>query len=171
MGRRAGQHGGVADLLWDDVKCFFDPDLMGSLPDVRVPNASAEDWQAVLDLVAERGWKCQYSEGESVLPVPRAKTVLSRPADAECPDLRVWPTADVLAIFRFHADDEVDFDVNLRELQGQERLDVFFGFLREIGRRLGKPVLMDPEGDSGHPVLGFDVEADRVVLLADPQVR
>ncbi|WP_406435634.1 hypothetical protein [Streptomyces sp. NBC_01589] len=48
---------------------------------------------------------------------------------------------------------------------------MFCGFLREIGRRLGKPVLMDPEGDYGHPVLGCDVEADRVVLLADPQVR
>lgn len=162
---------GVADLLWDDVKSFFDPDLMGSLPDVRVPDASVEDWQAVLDLVADRGWNCRYSEGEAVLPVPRAAAVLSRPADAEYPDLRVWPTADVLAIFRFHADDEVDFDIDLRELQGQERLDVFCGFLQEIGRRLGKPVLLDPEGDSGHPVLGFDVEADRVVLLADPQVR
>jgi hypothetical protein len=30
---------------------------------------------------------------------------------------------------------------------------------------------MDPEGDAGHPVLGFDVEADRVVLLAEPLVR
>ncbi|WP_406455962.1 hypothetical protein OH768_21500 [Streptomyces sp. NBC_01622] len=145
-------------VLWDDVKCFFDLDLVGSLPDARVPNASVEDWQAVLDLVAEKGWKCQYSEGEGVLPVPRAEAVLSRAADAECPELRVWPTADVLAIFRFHAGDEVDFDVDLRELQGQDR-------------RLGKPVLMDPEGEYGHPVLGFDVEADRVVLLADPQAR
>ncbi|MFE7932933.1 hypothetical protein ACFU6S_30285 [Streptomyces sp. NPDC057456] len=161
----------MADLLWDDVECFFDLDSMGSLPDVRVPDASVEDWQAVLDLVAEKGWKCQYSEGELVLPVPRAETVLSRPADAERPDLRVWPTTDVLAIFRFHTADEVDFDVDLRELQGQERLDVLCGFLREIGRRLGKPVLMDPEGDSGHPVIGFDVRVDRVVLLADPQVR
>lgn len=171
VGRWAGEHGGVADLLWDDVKCFFNPDLMGSLPEVRVPTASVEDWQAVLNLVSEKGWKCQYSEGEVVLPVPRAEAVLSRLADAECPDLRVWPTADVLAIFRFHAADEVDFDVDLRELQGQGRLDVFCGFLRDIGRRLGKPVLMDPEGDSGHPVLGFDVEADRVVVFADPQIR
>ncbi|MFC7328059.1 hypothetical protein [Marinactinospora rubrisoli] len=105
-----------------------------------------------------------------MLPVPRAKTVPSRPADADCPVLRVWPTADVLAIFRFHADDEVDFDIDVRELQGQERLDAFRGFLRELGRRLGKPVLMDPESDFGHPVPGFDVEADRIVLLADPQV-
>ncbi|OEJ62296.1 hypothetical protein BGM19_34025 [Streptomyces agglomeratus] len=170
MDRIAGQHGGVADLLWDDVSCFFDPDLMGSLPDVRVPDCSVEDWQAVLDLVEARGWKCQFSEGETVLPLPRAETVLSRPADAECPDLRVWPTADVLAIFRFKDDEVIDFDVDLRELQGQERLDVFCGFLREIGRCLGKPVLMDPEGDYGHPVLGFDVEADRVVLLAEPLV-
>ncbi len=59
------------------------------------------------------------------------------------------------------AADEVDVD--LRELQGQERLDVFCDFLREIGRRLGKPALMEPEGDDGHPVIGFDVEADRVV--------
>jgi hypothetical protein len=97
--------------------------------------------------------------------------VLSRPTDAECPELRVWPTADVLAIFRFLADDEVDFDLDLRELQGQDRLDVLCAFLREIGRRLGKPVLMDPEGEYGRPVLGFDVEADRVVLLGDPQTR
>lgn len=160
----------MAYLLWDDVSCFFDPDLMGSLPDLRVPDASVGDWQAVLDLVGVKG-RCQYSEGERVLPLPRAETVLSRPADAECPDLRVWPSADVLAIFRFHADDEIDFDVDLRELQCQERLDVFCGFLREIGRRLGKPVLMEPEGGHGRPVLGFDVEADRVVLEAEPRVR
>ncbi|MEU4170798.1 hypothetical protein AB0F46_28455 [Streptomyces sp. NPDC026665] len=158
----------MADLLWDDVSSFFDPDLMGSLSDVRVPGASVGDWQAVLDLVVEKGWKCQYAEGESVLPVPRADAVLSRPAEAECPNLRVWPTDDVLAIFRFYADDEVDFDVDLRELQGQERLDVFCDFLREIGRRLGKPVLMASESDDGHLVLGFDVETDRVVLLAEP---
>ncbi|MFF2963269.1 hypothetical protein ACFVT1_31075 [Streptomyces sp. NPDC057963] len=161
----------MPDLLWDDVVSFFDPDLMGSLPDVVVPDASVEDWQAVLDLVSVSGWTFQYSEGETVLPVPRADEVLSRAVDAECPELRVWPAAGVLAIFRFWAVEEIDFDVDLRELQGQERLDVFCGFLRVVGRRLGKPVLMDAEGgDHSHPVLGFDVEADQVVLLAEPLV-
>ncbi|MFF9077729.1 hypothetical protein ACF1FX_36070 [Streptomyces sp. NPDC014646] len=43
--------------------------------------------------------------------------------------------------------------------------------VRVVGRRLGKPVLMDAEGgDHSHPVLGFDVEADQVVLLAEPLV-
>ncbi|WP_405826823.1 hypothetical protein OG705_29445 [Streptomyces sp. NBC_00838] len=71
----------------------------------------------------------------------------------------------------FWAVKEIDFDVDLRELQGQERLDVFCGFLRVVGRRLGKPVLMVSEGgDHSHPLLGFDVETDQVVLLADPLV-
>lgn len=61
---------------------------MGSLPDVRVPRTSVKDWQAILGLVAEKGWTCQYSEGKTVLPVPRAEDVLSRPEDAGCPDLR-----------------------------------------------------------------------------------
>ncbi|WP_327315269.1 hypothetical protein [Streptomyces sp. NBC_01235] len=154
------------DLLWEDVKWCFEPD--GSLPDVLVPGASVEDWQAVLDLVAASGWQCEYSEGTTVLPVPRAEVVHSRPAGAECPHLRVWPAPDVLAIFRFCSDEEIDFDVDLRELQGQERLDVFCGFLRAIGRRLGKPVSMYAEGGfTGPALLGFDVEADRVVVLLD----
>lgn len=154
--------------MWDEVCWLFDPASMGSLPDVRVPDASVEDWQAVLDLVVEQGWKQQYSEGESMLETPPAAVVLSRPAGAACPNLEVWPADGVLAIFRFYSDEEIDFDVDLRELQGQERLDAFCDVLRQIGRRLGKPVLMEPEGCYGHPVLGFDAEADRVVLLVEP---
>ncbi|MEU9337097.1 hypothetical protein AB0D49_28680 [Streptomyces sp. NPDC048290] len=44
-------HGAVVDLLWEDVSGFFDPDVVGSLPDVRVPDSSVVDWQALLDLV------------------------------------------------------------------------------------------------------------------------
>ncbi|MFS4093851.1 hypothetical protein [Streptomyces sp. AF1A] len=47
-------------------------------------------------------------------------------------------------------------------------VDTLCGFLRAIGRRLGKPVVMTAEGDHGNPVLGFEPAADRVVLLADP---
>jgi len=137
----------------------------------RVEGQAGAVGQAVLDLVGASDWICHYREGETALPVPRAEVVLSRPADAECPELRVWPTADVLAIFRFYSVEEIDFDVDLRELQGQERLDVFCDFLTVIGRRLGKPVVMYCEGGApSHPVLGFDVESDQVVLLAKPLV-
>jgi hypothetical protein len=158
----------MPDLLWDDVRNFFDPDLMGALPDVSVADTSVDDWQAVFELVRSSVWTWEYSEGGVAGPLLSAADVLARPADAESVDLRVWPVPEVLVIFRPMSAGEIDFDVDLRELQGQEGLDVLCGFLGSIGRRLGKPVQMTAEGDWGNPVLGFDPGADCVVLLADP---
>ncbi|MDO0909351.1 hypothetical protein QQM39_00240 [Streptomyces sp. DT2A-34] len=160
----------MPDLLWDDVKNFFDPDLMGALPDVCVPESSVTDWEAVFDLVRSSGWTWEYSEGGVTGSLPSAAEVLSRPADADFADLRVWPVPDVLAIFYPMSADEIDFDVDFRELQGQDGVDILCDFLGAIGRRLGKPVVMTGGGDYGNPVLGFDPTADRVVLLADPQL-
>ncbi|MFF7454359.1 hypothetical protein [Kitasatospora sp. NPDC008115] len=159
----------MPDLLWDDVRNFFDPDLMGALPDVSVEGTSVEDWQAVFDLVRSSGWAWTYSQGRVIRSLPPAVEVLTRPADAETVDLRVRPAPGVLAVFRPMSAEEIDFDVDLRELQGQEGVDGLCRFLAAVGRRLGKPVVMTAEGDHGHPVLGFDPAADRVVLMADPR--
>ncbi|MGW3621421.1 hypothetical protein [Micromonospora arida] len=96
--------------------------------------------------------------------------MLARSADDELPILRVWLAPGVLIDFWPYSAVEIDFDIDLRELQGQQRLDMLCGFFALIGRRLDKPVLMASEGDYQHPVLGFDVDADRVVLLADPRL-
>jgi hypothetical protein len=56
----------AADLLWDDVRELFDSDRMGPLPDACVPHTSAADWQALLDLVVARGWRFEYSEGQTL---------------------------------------------------------------------------------------------------------
>lgn len=60
-----------------------------------------EDWQALCDLVVSRGWAFEYREGETVLPLPAARTVLSRSSDAECATLRVRPYPHLLVVFCF----------------------------------------------------------------------
>ncbi|MFC5723093.1 hypothetical protein ACFP1Z_23270 [Streptomyces gamaensis] len=159
----------MPDLLWDDVRNFFDPDLMGALPDVCVENTSVEDWQAVFDLIRSSGWTWEYVEGSAAGPLPLAAEVLPRPDDAESVVLRVWPVPGVCVHFWLMSAEEIDFDVDLRELQGQEGVDTLCRFLSTLGRRLNKMVAMTDEGGYGHPVLGFDPAADRVVLMADPE--
>lgn len=80
----------------------------------------------------------------------------------------MWPAEGLLAVFRFEAGQDVDFDIDVREIRGQEELDALCGFLGAIGRRLGRPVLMEPEGGGSAPVLCFDTAADRVVRTAGP---
>jgi hypothetical protein len=158
------------DLLWDDVQPLFDPGLTGSLPDLCVPATSTGDWQTLLDLAASGQWRYEYAEGDVASPLPRAEAVFSRPLDAETASLRVWPAPHMLAIFRFYDPTQIDFDVDLREIHGQERLDVFCAFLKTIGQRLGKPVLMDAEGGDprSHPILGYRVEEDQVAVVHGP---
>ena len=159
----------MPDLRWDQVREFFDPDLMGALPDLFVPDATVQDWQTVLDLVTASGWRWQYEVGSTAEPLPAAATVLARPAGAEVAQLKVWPVPGVLAIFRLMSETEISFDVDLRELQGQEGVDTLCAFLRAIGSRLCKPVLMTPEGgNQERPVLGYDPALNDVTLRIEP---
>ncbi|SFL90743.1 hypothetical protein FEK33_06680 [Nocardia asteroides NBRC 15531] len=159
----------MPDLLWTEVKNFFDPHLMGALPDLWVPDTSVEDWQAVFDLVRPNGWAIEYVVDDIVLPLPAAAEFLPRAVDAE-EHVVLWvrPAPAVTAIFYPMSATEIDFDVDLRELQGQAGVDTLCGFISALGRRLGKPVFMAAEGQYGYPLLGFDPAADRVVLFADP---
>ncbi|MFI9552096.1 hypothetical protein [Nonomuraea endophytica] len=162
----------VPDLLWDDVKVLFDPEINGVLPDVIVEGTAVEDWQMLLDLVQTQGWQYAYSlDGEPTKLTSAADMAADgTPEFKATPELRVWPIPEVLMIYRMYQVGCIDFDVDLRELQGQERLDVLVDVFRVIGGRLGKSVWMTAESTSGHPYLGFDVEADRVVLMAKPGV-
>ncbi|WP_194819603.1 hypothetical protein [Nocardia sp. XZ_19_385] len=158
----------MPDLLWDDVRSFFDPETMGALPDLQVADTSATDWQALFDLIRSSGWQWEYSEDGTPADLPAAAEVLDRAEDAPMPELRVQPVPDVLVVFRPWSADSIEFDVDLQELQGQRGVDTLCEFLGTIGRHLGKAVVMTPEKDPARPVLGFDPDADRVVLLAGP---
>ena len=52
-----------------------------------------------------------------------AATVFARPDQDEIAELKVWPVPEVLVIFRLWRETEISFDVDLRELQGQQGVD------------------------------------------------
>jgi hypothetical protein len=154
----------VPDLLWDDVREWFEPD--GSLLDAYVFDTTVADWQAFVDLVRSKGWWFAYSEDGRPRRLPyRVEDVLARRGEmAVLLQVRLVP--DVLANVHFFTDEEIEVDFAREELQGQERLDLLCSFLRGVGRRLGKPVVLTPENLSDHPLIGYDIDADRVVAIA-----
>ena len=119
----------------------------------------------VLDLVTVSSWQWQFEIGTTGQPLQTAASVFARAAEAETAELRAWSVPGVLAIFRLWSESEISFDVDLRELQGQQGADTLCAFLRAIGSRLGKPVLMTPEGGGRErAVLGYDPDLDKVTL-------
>ena len=159
----------MPDLLWSDVEDWFDPDMNGTLPDVCVPDAGAADWTAVFDLIRSRGWAYQYSEDNQPMRIPADLGEIFNRDTRPSVMLKVWPDRKFLAIFWLLDITTIDFDVDIRELQGQDQLDHLCRFLRTIGRRLHKPVLLSPEGYTPTitPILGYNVTQDRVILLRE----
>ncbi len=155
----------MSGLRWNDVKHWFDPECNGTLPDVRVADTSVVDWSAVVALARSRGWACVYHEDTYGFPVPESVEQMFARASQVSVVLTVSPVAGMNARFWPRRADEMWFDVDIRSIQGQEQLDLFCEFLCAIGRRLGKPVLLSPEGFGVEPVLGYQVSADRVVVL------
>ena len=76
--------------------------------------------------------------------------------------MHIRPAADILVNIHFLSDDEIEFDVDPRELQGQDRLDVLCSFLRIIGSKLNKPVVVTPENTPDRPLLTYTPSDDRV---------
>ena len=79
------------------------------------------------------------------------------------PELWVWPDRVLLAVFDPVFAEEVRFGIDLRQVQGQQRLDALCGFLRTIGQLLDRPVVMARDGDPDtNPAdLAYRPEVDR----------
>ncbi|MGW6006386.1 hypothetical protein ACWFNS_14935 [Oerskovia enterophila] len=151
----------MTDLRWSDVIEALDPEWNGYLPDVVVGESGLEDWQSLLDLIEEQAWPREVTHGVDDAPWPRAAALFpgGRPLD-EPPTLTVRPFAGVQLNLYPHAVDEIAFDLDLRELQGQVGIDRLCWLLRLVGRRLSRDVPLYAEGDPAAPVLRYDLATD-----------
>jgi hypothetical protein len=127
----------MPDLHWEQVSELFDPDLMGGPPGPFYPRRhrpglagglgpSHREQLAVA--VRDRHHGTAAADGSQRLRTGR------RSRDRRAKRL-VRP--GVLAIFRLWSESEISFDVDLRELQGQQGADTLCAFLQAIGSRLG----------------------------------
>ncbi|GAA1849003.1 hypothetical protein [Actinomadura bangladeshensis] len=153
----------MPDLLWEDVRRFFEPD--GSLLDAYVFDTTVADWQNFVDLVRSVGWWFAYSEDGQAVSLPeRVEEVLARRGEMGAL-LQVRPVPEVLVNVHFFIEEEIEADLDPRELQGQKQLDAVCAFLRAVGRRLGKPMFLTPENGAAYPLIGYDLATDRVLRL------
>ncbi|MGW9196579.1 hypothetical protein [Micromonospora chersina] len=150
------------DLTWDHVADWFAPD--GSLLDAYVLDADETDWQRVIDLVQSQGWRFDYTvEGES-LPLPQqVAEIFARRRSEATVTMQIWPAPNMLANTHFFSDDEVEFDFDRTELQGQHLLDVLCCFMRSLGRQLGKPLRLAPENSPQHPLIIYSLMDDQFI--------
>ncbi|HZM81715.1 MAG TPA: hypothetical protein VFC19_38840 [Candidatus Limnocylindrales bacterium] len=157
----------MSDLLWDDIRADLDLVANGVLPDGCVPEATAADWNAVVALSRSRGWRTELVENGERVPLREGDTLHFPGPDDPSVTMSIWPVPAIRVNFFVYSPDEINFDIDLRELQTQERLDQLCDFLRAMGQELRKPILITPEGASNalHPFMEYDPDLDRILAV------
>jgi hypothetical protein len=112
------------------------------------------------------GWRFDYTLKERSLPLPQqVAEILARTSEAIV-TMRMWPAPDLRVNTHFLSEDAVEFDFDRDDLQGQHQLDLLCGFMRALGRHLGKPVRLTPEGSPHHPLIIYSPTEDRFTPTA-----
>jgi hypothetical protein len=156
----------VSDLRWSEVREDWEVD--GTLRDIYVVSTTENDWQRLLDLVRAGTWPYAYTEGEHSASLPTKVADIFAPRTHSLL-LQVWPMEGVAIHCYFFQRDQIEFDLDPREVVGQRELDAVCGFVREIGQALDKPVLVTWESAPSEPILRYEPGTDDVVRVESQQ--
>jgi hypothetical protein len=128
------------DLLrWETVRDEFAFD--GSWRDICVFQTAIADWQRMLDALRSAGYRLEYFRADQPAELP-AKAAETFPLSDECDRrLSVW-FADVLANCHFFTVEQIEFDIDPREIKGQRELDALFDFMRCLADAANKEAVL-----------------------------
>jgi hypothetical protein len=133
----------MANIAWESVQHEFSFDD-GSWRDIYVAGVGYQDWQRVFDRLRHENYELVYHRDGEVVEFPTA-AIDAFPAHDD-PLSMLWVKfAGIQANCHFFTPDEIEFDIDPREIQGQGQLDALFAFLQLLADATGKPAVLTPE--------------------------
>jgi hypothetical protein len=130
------------EIAWEAVRDEFAPD--GSWRDIYVFGTAIADWQRMFDAIRSAGYRLTYFRADQPTEMPM-NAADAFPSPDECDRrLSVW-FAGVLANCHFFTTEEIEFDIDPREVKGQQELNALFGFMRCLAQATDKDVVLTAE--------------------------
>ena len=133
-------------VTWPEAQAEFYRD--GSLRDLYVLHTTMDDWQRTLDALRASDLRCQYLRAKRPEPVPRSAVDAFPEAGYADRLLRV-DLGGLFANTHFFTDAEIEFDLDPREIHGQDHLDSVLAFMRLLASATEKEAILTPENQPG----------------------
>jgi len=132
-------------LTWESVRDEFAFD--GSWRDIYVLDTDMAGWQRMLDGLRAARYDLSYFRDSQTVELP-ARVEDAFPLEGECDRLLSVRFCGVMANCHFFTPDELEFDIDPREVVGQAQLDGVFGFMRCLAESVGRASVLCPENCS-----------------------
>jgi hypothetical protein len=132
----------MEEIAWETVRDEFAFD--GSWRDIYVFGTTIVDWQRALDAIRLAGYKLTYFVADQPTEMP-TRAVAAFPLPDESIRLLSVLFAGVLANCHFFTDEEIEFDIDPREVKGQQELSALLGFMQCLAQGTDKEVVLTAE--------------------------
>jgi hypothetical protein len=138
-------------LRWEECKSDFAWD--GSLCDVYITPATLSDWELVYSML--RAWpRALFTVDGDTKPAPATVREVLSLRDTASLMLQVT-VGRVTVNTHFFCEDEIEFDIDPRELASQTDFDALLSFMRQLGDTVRRHVLLTPEGGREYPIISY----------------
>lgn len=127
---------------WETVQGEFYCD--GSWRDIYVFGTNRADWQTMLNTLRASPYQVRYFRDRQPADLPQ-DAADAFPGPDECDRMLSVTFSGVLANCFFFTEDEIEFDIDPREVKGQEELDALFGFMHRLADAVDKEAVLTPE--------------------------
>ena len=120
----------------------------GSLRDIYILGTVEGDWESFLSFVKSRGFALRYERDGKHWELPnRAAAAL---ADRSCAHNLIVTVASVTFHCHFFTPDEIELDLDPREVTSQGSLETVLSFMSDFGSHLSKDVILTEESSPEH---------------------
>jgi hypothetical protein len=140
-------------ISWDTCKQDFQWD--GSWRDIYITPASLDDWRAIFPFLRVQP-EIEFLRESGADRVPEA--IDPSFFSESHPTLR-FRLGGVLVVFHFFTPDEIECDIDPRDVTGQTSLDVVLAFMQQLGDLTHKRAVLTPENVSDQPIISYDPES------------
>lgn len=157
--RAVSRSSAICKVEWSEVRDELFPD--GTLRDIYVLDTSIADWQRVLDGLRRGAFALDYALEGATAALPVNASVLFADERLHMSRLRI-ALGSVTIHCHFFQVDQIEFDIDPRDIEGQGELTAVVDFMRLVASACGKDVLLTPENLPDAPFLR--VLPDRVAV-------
>ena len=120
----------------------------GSLRDIYVQNVTIEDWEKFLTFIQNGSFSLRYfrDQGSALIPSSAAQIL----KDRSCAHNLVIDLGGVEICCHFFIEDEIELDIDPREVASANTKDRVLDFMAQLGASLDRDVILTEENSPEH---------------------
>jgi hypothetical protein len=146
-------------ITWEICRQEFAPD--GALRDIYILNTNPEHWRKLFKIL-KSAFELDYRVDGNDQPIPSNVDEIFALNGVTHPLMR-FQTAGVTVACHFFSFEQIELDVDPREVNSQTAFDGLISLVKLIGDGLNERVIMTYESDEQHPFISYEPSKSQFV--------